>query len=110
MNDNTKAIAVEKMAKEIYKQFIDKFNYVPPCGYENATLDGLPFLDIAQCLVELGYRKQSDTVKEFAKKLNALLDVPFDGKPAQKQVRKGMEEGLKMAIEIAAEFGVEGQH
>ena len=68
---------IEKMAQQMFKQFREKFNYVPPCDYENATLDGLPFLEIAQCLLELGYRPEAevraDTVKEFVEKLLSPL-------------------------------------
>lgn len=44
---------------------------------------------------------RKDTVKEIENKIQELLNTPFDGKTEKQEYqRKGMEEGLKMALEI----------
>lgn len=50
-----------------------------------------------------------DTAKEIEDKIQELLNTPFDGKTEKQEYqRKGMEEGLKMALEIVRECkGVE---
>ena len=46
-----------------------------------------------------------DIVKEIEDKIKELLDTPFEGKTEKQEYqRKGMEEGLKMALEICKEF------
>ena len=52
-----------------------------------------------------GYKQgKKDTVEEIEDKIQELLNTPFDGKTEkQKYQRKGMEEGLKMALEIIKE-------
>ena len=118
MTDEQKNKAVEEMAKQMYKQFIDKFNYVPSCDYENATLDGLPFLDIAQCLIEIGYRPEAevraDTVKEFAGEATKAINYEWDNyntKDKPDTYWRGKRNGLFTAIntinELAEQFGKE---
>ena len=53
-----------------------------------------------------GYKQgKQDTVEEIEDKIQELLNTPFDGKTEkQKYQRKGMEEGLKMALEIIREY------
>lgn len=53
-----------------------------------------------------GYEQgKQNTVKEIEDKIQELLNTPFDGKTEkQKYQRKGMEEGLKMALEIITEY------
>jgi hypothetical protein len=53
--------------------------------------------------------KVKDTAKEIEDKIQELLNTPFEGKTEKQEYqRKGMEEGLKMALEIVRECkGVE---
>ena len=52
-----------------------------------------------------------DTAKEIEDKIQELLNTPFEGKTEKQEYqRKGMEEGLKMALEIVRECkGVEAE-
>ena len=52
-----------------------------------------------------GYKQgKQDTIKEIEDKIQELLNTPFDGKTEKQEYqRNGMEEGLKMALEIIAE-------
>lgn len=60
---------------------------------------------IKQIIVET----REETVKNIEDKIQELLDQPFEGKTEkQKHQRKGMEEGLRMALEIFKEhYGAE---
>lgn len=47
---------------------------------------------------------KEDTTKDIEDKIQKLLNTPFEGKTEKQEYqRKGMEEGLKMALEIIAE-------
>lgn len=64
---------------------------------------------IAQALTNAGYRKQSDTAREFAdkviQKLNELNELPFIGKTKKQEYqRNGMKSGHIDAIEIINEI------
>lgn len=53
-------------------------------------------------LIDNAYQQAvKNTAKKIEDKINNLLDTPFEGKTEkQKWQRKGMEEGLKMMLEI----------
>ena len=53
-----------------------------------------------------GYEQgKKDTMEEIEDKIQELLNTPFDGKTEkQKYQRKGMEEGLKMALDFITKY------
>lgn len=87
------------MSKEI-KELAEKLKQ---CGYPNAEAD--PEV-IASRVINLGYRKQSDTIKEFAEKVKALID--------ERKYKAGFSANMLWADtaqgcvdELAKEYGVE---
>lgn len=53
-----------------------------------------------------GYEQgKQDTTKEIENKIQELLNTPFDGKTRKQEYqRKGMEEGLKMALDFITKY------
>ena len=104
MNDNIKRLEHDIEFADCTNKCKQPECGLAPCCRENIAV----YLDfLGYCIARPEAEIKAEAVKEFAEKVKALLDIPFDGDKSQKQVRKGMEEGLKMALEIAAEFGGE---
>lgn len=114
--------------EELSKEFIEKFLDTPVirrrcmcCGNEFSTLEGHYVCSdcrLAQQRQEEEMHKRlkaayddgysagaKATMTYLTYKIRELLDQPFIGK-TEKQLyqRKGMEEGLKMALEIVQEY------
>ena len=50
-------------------------------------------------------RERKETAEKFADKIQELLNTPFEGKTEKQEYQhKGMEEGLRMALEICKEI------
>lgn len=106
MNDNIKAI--EKSLKGVpISDYVDCT--CRTCG--SSTVDiNIDYEDLSAALYALGYRKQSDTVKEFAEKVKDVLDRKIrDHGTTNIHTLRTQSERLRIAYmcidEIAASFG-----
>lgn len=79
-------------AEDIYKKAIDREEDAYSLGFDKGKEQAV-----------------KETVKEIKDKIQELLNTPFNGKTEKQEYqRKGMEEGLKMALDIVRECkGVE---
>ena len=99
MNDNTKAI-------------YDQIKHLCPFDCTNGL--EISCSDIKDCLINkiataldaLGYRKQSDTVKEFAEKVTDIV-FPETMKYINTDIGKGMAKVIVEINKLAEEFGGE---
>ena len=88
---------IEEMAKVIIGAVPVTIQYIQaPANETEARIE-------AKALIAAGYRKQSDTVKEFLK----LLKEKESPKLLMWEYGEGYLDCIKMAEELAAQYGVE---
>ena len=98
--DNTKQLS-RHLAEINIKGYID--TTCCDCGSGDADID-VDYDNIATAIDAAGYRKQSDTVKEFAEKVAAEL-YPEAMKYLNTDIGKGIAKAMVKVEEIVAEFG-----
>ncbi len=108
MNENIKNVISSKIKYHSNKQ---KYGYF----IGNDCID-ICASDILDDVIKAGYRKQEDTVKEFAEKLTKAINYEWDNynsKDKPDAYWKGKRNGLFTAIniinEIAEQYGKEGE-
>lgn len=97
--------------KEIEELAFSIIGATSPLGVKDLTKQ-FDYKTVAEYLINAGYGNVKQAVKEFAEKLKqkikSVSDIGFTGK-TEKQLyqRRGMEEGLRMAIEIVDDLVTE---
>lgn len=99
MNDEQKQI--EEMAKELSPYGFCKITKCENCNRKK--LSKCRYYSFAKRCVMNGYRKQSDTAREFLK----LLKEKESPKLLMWEYGEGYLDCIKMAEELAAQYGVE---